>query len=54
MKAIASLLFGVLVSAVIVAIKAEPSDSFLTPTVVVTVLASAFMGVLLEILKPSK
>jgi hypothetical protein len=56
MKVLASILFGVLVAAVVVAMKAATSETyaFLTPTVVVAVLASAFMGVFLEILKPSK
>ena len=54
MKMIASILFGALVSSVIVAMKAAPSDSFMTPTVYASVIATAFMLVLLDIMRPSK
>lgn len=56
LRAFASLLFGVFVATIVVALKAEPSASerLLSPTSVVAIFGCLFMCVLLEILKPSK
>ncbi|EJZ60957.1 Hypothetical protein I1A_000036 (plasmid) [Pseudomonas fluorescens R124] len=56
LKFLAIGLFGSLVGSAIVAIKAAPVEpgTFFTPAIVTATFASAFMGVLLEILRPSK
>ena len=56
LKFLAVALFGSLVGTSIVALRAvqvEPG-TFFTPGVFPAIIASAFMGVLLEILRPSK
>lgn len=54
-KFLASSLFGVLVTTIVMTLKTTPNESiWLSPAIYVTVLASTFMGVFLEILRPSK
>lgn len=55
-KALASILFGMLTVTVVLALRTAPFDSswFMPPDILIAVLATVFMGVLLEVWKPSK
>lgn len=56
MKVLAAILFGGLVAAMVTAMRFAPTDtsSIIVPAIVVAGFASAFMVVLLDIVKPSK